>query len=72
MKRGLEAGLVDAVRILRCETATNRFVLAVRRLHDALLESRYNPNWASQPRVPGGEAAGGEWPAAALGTPHPL
>lgn len=61
MGRGLEADLRGAALMLRHEAAASRFALASLRLRDALLELRYNPDWPSQPRVPAGDSAGGQW-----------
>lgn len=47
------------------DTAATRFHKAIDRLGRLLaerdLERRYNPDWASQPRVPSGNPGGGRW-----------
>jgi hypothetical protein len=45
-----------------CELSAIRFEVALQRLREAIrYEQRYNPNWASEPRVPSGGPAGGQW-----------
>ncbi len=63
------AALLAAIRaatfVMKAATAEGRFEIAMARLgrllHGRRLERRYNPNWASQPRVPRGNADGGQW-----------
>ncbi len=47
------------------DNASTRFQKAMDRLGHLLaardFERRYNPDWASQPRVPGGNPDGGRW-----------
>jgi hypothetical protein len=56
---------VSGAAVPAAQIAAVRFKVAALRLRVALaadtLQRRYNPNWASQPRVPAGNRDGGRW-----------
>ena len=69
------AQLIEFIRLadpaIKAADGAIRFKLAMNRLQEAIeaahIERRYNPNWASQPRVPGGHPDGGRWTEAGGG-----
>ncbi len=64
-REALLAAIHRATLVVKAATGKGRFESAMVRLgnllHARRLERRHNPNWPSQPRVPRGNADGGQW-----------